>query len=343
MLRGYYGTGKTVVSWALLKRLADEAASRGLRLATTYLNCGRNMDTQVRVTRELLRSVKSASDKAGMGSNEYVNALCEEAKRFDYWIVVLDEFDKLLANKNQRSKLTEADGLFYVFSREVPNLSTIMITNKMNTPVIMVEALDGRTTDTFRYRIIEFQDYDATQLADILGIRLDEALRPNSYDQGIVNYIASKALLGGLRARGLIQIANRAAEIADEQYARKLTVEIVDEAVRALNAAEPVRIIETLAPPQKSILAWITTQKHSQVTSEEYDAWYDTVLAPKFGLPKGRMGRYRLVGPLSDMNLLEQIRRGHRQGGSTVIYRIPDYLHATITRILLREDTPTPQ
>ncbi len=104
MCFGDYGTGKTVLNKHLLEQLSKEARQAGIRLGTTYVKCGSNFDTSLKVIRKLLSSVGSSESTAGFSSVDYVNALEKECANFDYWIVILDEVDKLVEKRNSETE-----------------------------------------------------------------------------------------------------------------------------------------------------------------------------------------------------------------------------------------------
>jgi cell division control protein 6 len=318
MCFGDYGTGKTVLNKHLLVQLSLDAQQRGIRIGSTYVKCGRNFDTELKIIRKLLHSVNSPYATTGLSSVEYVGALEKECEKVDYWIVILDEVDKLVEKRNWETKDSEADALFNLISRDMPKISVIMITNSWNTISQLQANLDSATADTFRWKLINYRDYDAHQLGDILRKRFEIALRPTVYDEELINYIAGISASKGKRARGLILLAQRAAEIAQIQHHTKITLEDVETAEKEMQAQGPLDVVIALPIPQREIVR-LLFENHGKMSSTEFNKWYSDTLAPKLRLGNSRVTRFRTLQPLIDMGIVLQDLNGKGQGKGTIV------------------------
>jgi cell division control protein 6 len=323
MCFGDYGTGKTVLNKHLLEQLATEARQVGVRLGTTYVKCGSNFDTSLKVIRKLLSSVGSRQSTAGFSSVDYVNALEKECENFDFWIVILDEVDWLVRKRNSETKESEADALFNFISRDMPKISVIMITDSWTTISQLQANLTGATADTFRYELITFLDYTAPQLGDILRSRLKIAVKPDTYDEDLIAYVAHLSMSKGKRARGLIQLAQRAAKIAESQHQTKITLRNVETAEKQLEGEGPLSAISALLPPQLEIVRFLF-ECHGKTDGITFNKWYGEKLAPTLGLGQGRITRFRTLQPLIGMGIVkpEVMSRGRK--GVVVKYSLAE-------------------
>jgi cell division control protein 6 len=339
MVLGAYGSGKTVVCKHASKELERKSSLQELTVASAYVNCGALADTHIRIMRELLRSINSPFAKPGLSGNDYASAVKNEAKRFSCWIVVLDEVDKLIDKRNAESKRSEADSLFYFLSREVTNLSVIMITNQATIWHKLDDALDSRTRDTFKSVPVEFGEYDLQQLRDILRARFAKALQPSAYNETIINLIAGISTRKCLGARGLIDLARLAAEHAERSGCNQITEDHVRAAELELDRTEPIKIISTLPAPRKEILQRFT-ERCFEMSSVEFGKWFQKELAPKYELGSSYSAQNRLVKPLLDLEILREEKRGLGRGqGSVTRMFIPPHMRDVVLKGLAT--TPT--
>ncbi len=195
----------------------------------------------------------------------------------------------------------------------MPKISVIMITNSWTTISQLQANLTGATADTFRYELITFRDYTAPQLGDILRSRLKIAVKAGAYDDELIAYIARLSISKGKRARGLILLAQRAAEIAESEHQAKISLRNVETAENQLEAEGPLDAITAMPTPQLEIVRFFF-ESHGKTDGVTFNNWYAGKLAPKLELGQGRTTRFRTLQPLIDMGIVKQevISRGRK-------------------------------
>jgi cell division control protein 6 len=321
---GSFGTGKTAAVRHFCRDLNGGIAS-------VYVNCS-DVNTRLQIFREALQQLDSPM-KPGFPYDSYLIAFKETVQKHSWVILVLDEVDKFVGRKD-----SEADPLFYTLSRSVPNVVTIMLTNRVDLEQKLQLVLDSRVRDTFRYELVEFPDYSASELMDILRARCRIGLRPGSYDEGIVAMVARKAYELGLRARGLLDMIRKAGEIAEARNQANITEDDVRIALKQLDKEHDMEIIRRLPPIQKTILAHIL---QSPGTSDTIYAWYSRELAPTLGIGPSRTRYKDHVNQLKTLGLLHEERHGLGRGrGQVVKLAVPADMTVVVTSSLESQDPP---
>jgi Cdc6-like AAA superfamily ATPase len=85
---------------------------------------------------------------------------------------------------------SEYEALFYALSRPletgIANVAPILATNRFSLETFLLTNLDSRVKDTFRWERLEFPDYFALELGDILeaGQELDGKTGPMMLGNG---------------------------------------------------------------------------------------------------------------------------------------------------------------
>lgn len=101
VIYGETGTGKSLVSRHVSKRLVETSSARNIPAAAIYVECKKN-NTETRVARTITRSLddQSGTDigipRVGLGAAEYYDYAYDIIdKHYDGIIVILDEIDKV--------------------------------------------------------------------------------------------------------------------------------------------------------------------------------------------------------------------------------------------------------
>jgi len=323
---GSFGTGKTVAVRRFCKDLDGNTAS-------VYVNCS-DINTRLQIFRESLQQLGNPM-KPGFPYDSYLTAFKKSVGKHPWVILVLDEVDKLVDRKD-----SECDEFFYTLSRSVPNVITVMITNRVDLEQRLQVILDSRVRDTFRYELVEFPDYTASELMDILRARCVMGLMPGSYDEGIVAMVARKAYELGLRARGLLDTIRKAGEIAEANRQPRISEDDVRASVRQLDKEHDMQTIQYLPPVQKAILAQIL---QGPVTSEAVYAWYSRELAATLGIGPSRTRYKDHIKQLTTLGLLHEERHGLGRGrGQVVKITVPADIIAIVRSSLHAQEPPSP-
>jgi Cdc6-like AAA superfamily ATPase len=219
--------------------------------------------------------------------------------------LILDEVDKLIERKN-----SDYEDLFYTLSRSVTNVVVILLTNRVSLETTILTNLDSRTRDTFRLLRVEFGDYDAMQLGDILKDRCRIGLNESAYDAGIIASIARVAYRNGMRARGVIDLTRKAGEIAEFHGHPIITLDDVQAAEKELTQQHDMEIIQHLPPPTRAILGYVST--YSPTSSIAYE-WYRKY-APINGWGESNVTFHGYLKELETMGLVRKEKHGLGRG-----------------------------
>jgi cell division control protein 6 len=270
---GSFGTGKTAVIRRFCRGLTE-----GVKFA--YVNCAEH-DTQSRIIRETLRQLGREA-KLGFPKDHYLALFKLAASECLWLILVLDEVDRFMTRRD-----SDSNAWLYTLSRSIPNVVTIMATNRIDIQQLLQAATDSRVLDTFRYSLVEFGDYTAEELGNILRERCMSGLSQGSYDEGLIAAIALKASMFGLHARGLIDVTRKAGELAEARRQTTITLEDVREAVKEVCHEQELTTIARLPAVQKLIIGRVLKAGGSMITQMLYD-WYRTELCKTIDVGSSR-------------------------------------------------------
>jgi cell division control protein 6 len=321
---GAYGTGKTAVVRSTCRNLGD-----GIRVV--YVNCSED-NTQIEIYRQILTQL-GIPTSTGFRVNYYLDLFKKTIAPLRFLLLILDEVDKFVERKD-----SDAESLFYTLSRSVFNVVVIMLTNHASLESRLRTTLDSRVIDTFQWQRIEFSDYKAAELGEILEDRCMIGLREGTYDLGIAIMIAKKAYDKGLRARGVMKLARIAGEIAEENNHDAILEEDVRQAALNVTQEQEMAIIRDLPPPQRAILAHVLT---NSPTNPEGEAWW-AEWAPKHDLGPSRTRYQGYVKDLETQALINKTIRslGRGRGHLTVLSVPPDLVSIVEASLRASEETP---
>ena len=77
--------------------------------------------------------------------------------------------------------------------------------------------------------MVSFSDYTEDELFGILLDRAKIGFEEGTYTEDALDYIAHLSFINGWRARGIINIARDAAELADEMDDKMIEIRYIDE------------------------------------------------------------------------------------------------------------------
>jgi cell division control protein 6 len=142
---------------------------------------------------------------------------------FDAWrfAVALDEFDQLEGK-------TEIVYDLQMLNSEAENkLGVVMVSNQHPSRL----QLDPRSRSRLNCQTLEFQSYNVQQLVEILGDRVEQAFRPGTVSDDVLEVIAEQVAEQGGDCREALNLLLRAGRYANQQGTGEVTVDVVEAVV----------------------------------------------------------------------------------------------------------------
>lgn len=239
---GSTGTGKTTCVKYVLNELKEFTKAA----IPIYINCW-EQQTATSVLAKIAENLNLAIPRRGVAKDEIRDRIFETLKKENkIAIVVLDEFDRLLASK-------DGEDVLYDLCRAKENFgvstSLICITNISE---IMVK-IDERIRSSLMRRI-EFSRYMVDELKDILRGRAKLAFFPNVLDEEVIPFCAAHAAKKGGDARVAISLLHKAGLKAEIEEKGKVMVEHVASIIGETDSSKGERKIGEMSKVEVAII-----------------------------------------------------------------------------------------
>lgn len=323
LIYGKIGTGKT----AVVQQVRVEFQRRtNLPKSVTFLavNCG-NIDTPYSLLQTIGNTLApTEADRIPTGwSLDRVQAAVRELMdgREGTLLLVLDEIDRLVARSG--------DGLLYTLSQlntelKRARLCLIGISNDLK----FTNNLDARVRSRLNEEKILFPPYGAAQLEDILRDRAREVFREGVVDPMVIERCAAYAALENGDARRALALLRLAAEMAERDRAKRITV---DHVVKAKSRLELDIIVECCRslPSHCKVLLYAILQAYERrrgavATGEIYEGYCR--LCQRLGLqPLHARSISNYLSELETLGLIRATIVSRGRGGRTreILVEVP--------------------
>ena len=221
VLYGLPATGKTVTTKLIGEEIKVKAEELSKKIYFIYINCNITNTTYgvlQKISSEIIDNEDDKIPFAGLSlDNIYAKLLTILDKNGCIIIIVLDEVDKL-----------KGDEALYMLTRMNTDLkktkvSLILISNNL----LFKQLLDSRVNSSLGSENITFEPYNALQLQDILLERVKVALKPNSFEEGVIPFCAALAAQDNGSARKALDLMRVSGEVAERNGAKKITIKHV--------------------------------------------------------------------------------------------------------------------
>ncbi|VVC04333.1 ORC1-type DNA replication protein [Candidatus Burarchaeum australiense] len=336
---GKTGTGKTSSVKHVMELFEKEkTASRML-----YMNC-RIYNSRYRVLQHVVKEFLPEFDKPGYGvSFLYEKILDWVEKDGKVLILVLDEIDMV----------GDLDDLIYTLIRSNDDLkkghvSVIGISNKLN----FKEKLHSRSKSTLCETELVFPPYNSLQLHAILKQRVADAFAEGAVEEEALGLAAAIAAQETGDARYALRLMLRAAELADEAGAKRVSAHEVEEARKSVDENVAIDAVCTLPEHQQLVLYAVATLaagggRYSKLAegdegfllSGEVFEQYSTACR-SFG-KEARSARWfrEYLNELEMLGLISMVESGKGIRGHTRLVKLA-YVPAKVIKILERSLLP---
>ena len=212
IIHGTPGIGKTVACKKVLEELEEETEE----IIPLYINCWQKNSTY-KVIVELcdILGYKFVQNK---GTEELFKIVKERLNK-SCSVLVFDEIDKI-----------EDYDFLYSILEEIYRKSIFLITNHKE----WISTIDQRIRSRLIPDILEFKQYNRTEMQGILSERIKSAFYDDVFNLDAFTKIVEKATEIGDVRTGLY-LLRESATLAEDKSSRKVTVEFVDQAVEKLD------------------------------------------------------------------------------------------------------------
>ncbi|MFH1664444.1 MAG: AAA family ATPase [archaeon] len=263
-LYGKVGTGKTTVTWHVIKELEEFAEKNQAKVVCNYVNC-RNHNSKYKVLIKAIKKFFPKENFVGYSAGFIQEKMMEYCGKENHIILVLDEIDKV----------KDLDELIYSLSRSNDemrkgSISIIGISNNL----MFKEKLDQRTKSSLCEKEMVFPPYNAEELRAILKARVELAFVPGSVSDSAVNLAAAIAAQESGDARTAVMLLMRAGEITENSGLKKVSDVEVQKAKKKVEEDIIFNMISTLPEQQQLVLKAIavlsmSTKGIKKITGQE--------------------------------------------------------------------------
>jgi len=258
---GSTGTGKTVTVRFVLKELQEYSD----RVRALYLNCFEK-NSRHAVLVELANFLGAAVPERGLSTAEIHSQFLESLKNCTFSpIIVLDEFDQLLANDGQELLYdllrTTEQGL-----RAIP---IVLVSNNAEIPAM----LEQRVKSSLQASSLSFEPYTPTQLKEILRQRADYAFNQGVLEKEVVNVAAAHAARLGGDARIAIESLLNAGRIAEKENSQKVCLKHLKQAFETVETSVGRKKLPLLSKEEKLLLRLIAESEKGIDSGELFSSF----------------------------------------------------------------------
>ncbi len=316
LVYGFSGTGKSLVTKYVGKRLASSAEEKNVNVLPIYMNCRlENNNTEYRLIANLCGIFNINVPESGLSVNSLYKRLVKiiDAEN-KYLILILDEIEKLIQHAG--------DGVIYSLLRlneslKHAKISVIGISNNID----LKSTLDQRVRSSLNPVELIFKPYNADEIYDILEVRSKEAFYDNVITEGVLRKCAAFVAQEHGDIRKALDLLKVAGETAQQRGLSTISEENLDTAADSLEQNITEGMIKSMTKQSKcvllSIISVARTKRMGKVYSGEvYDAYLK--LSDKFALKKLTFRRVSDLIADMDYNSLVMSRiKSHGRYGRT--------------------------
>ena len=208
LVYGPAGIGKTTCVRYVFDSLEEETSSKAV-----YINCWQ-YNTRPSLLTELLIQLGYPAPRKGKPVDELLSKIREWLSKNRGVVVALDEFDQL---ENHTEVIYD---LQLVNEESDSQLGLVMVSNQHPRQI----ELDPRSQSRLNCQTLQFSTYTAEEIREILQERVEQAFRPGSVQDEVLEKIAEQVASDGGDCREALQILLRAGREADSEGCKQVEV-----------------------------------------------------------------------------------------------------------------------
>lgn len=213
LVYGPAGVGKTTCVKHVFDRLESEAGAKAVYINAWQCNSRPSLLT------ELLIKLGYPAPRKGKPVDELLSKLREWLDKNRGVAVAIDEFDQL-------QDKTEIIYDLQMLNQEAENqLGIVMVSNQHPRQI----SLDPRSQSRLNCQTLQFNSYNAPQLQDILSKRVEQAFKPGTVPDEVIEKIAESVAENSGDCREALETLLRAGRRADREGNKSLSKESLKE------------------------------------------------------------------------------------------------------------------
>lgn len=199
LVYGPAGIGKTTCVRHVFDRMEEETTSKAV-----YINCWQ-YNTRPSLLTELLIQLGYPAPRKGKPVDELLSKIREWLNKNRGVAVALDEFDQL-------EDCTEVIYDLQMLNEDSENqLGVVMVSNQHPTTI----ELDPRSRSRLNCQTLQFNSYNTAQLEQILNKRVEQAFRPGTVPDEVIEAIAKEVATESGDCRQALETLLRVGKKAD--------------------------------------------------------------------------------------------------------------------------------
>lgn len=316
LVYGFSGTGKSLVTRYVGKKLSAIAEEKNVNVLPIYMNCRlENNNTEYRLISNLCAVFNINVPESGLSVNSLYKRLVKIVDAENkYLILILDEIEKLIQHAG--------DGVLYSLLRlneslKHAKISIIGISNNID----LKSSMDQRVRSSLNPVELIFKPYNAEQIFDILLSRSTDAFYENVVSEGVLRKCAAIVAQEHGDIRKALDLLKVAGETTQQLGRSTLTEEDLDNAADSLEQNITEGMIKSMTKQSKCVLLSIISVARNKRMGKVYSGEvYDSYLkfTDKFGLKKLTFRRVSDLIADMDYNSLVMSRvKSHGRYGRT--------------------------
>lgn len=249
LIRGASGIGKTSTTKRVLYDLEEVEGN----VVWIYINCWK-FDSTFKILTEICHSLGYKFTQS-MNSTQIFAKIKEISEKKDGVVFVFDEIDK-----------TTDNDFLYLLLEEIKKKTILLVTNDRS----WGSELDNRIKSRLSPEIIEFPEYNITEIFDILRERKKYAFYEGAWEDTAFNAVAEKAAQYSDVRVGVI-LMKTAGEIAEAAASKKIKLEHAQQAIANTDAFK-IKSSSDLTDDEKLVLG-IVKENSGKNTGELFDVY----------------------------------------------------------------------
>lgn len=322
LISGSVGTGKTALAKLFGKLISNEAQQRGINLHYIHINCRRDK-TEFLVLKRIVHYFNPSFPTRGFSPEELLFALQKTLdNREAFLLITLDELDFYI-KKSGPELLYDLTRLYEEKLNAMQRISLIGIAKDIS----WMGLIDSSTLSTLQQNVLYLARYTASQLRDILEMRVKEAFYEGCVSEEAIDLIADIAAEWG-DARYSLELLWRAGKYAEAEGEFRVLPEHVRQANAEIHPVIRKEILLDLPQHHRLLLLALARKlkknEKAYATMGEIEELYHVICEEYGENPRGHTQIWNYIHDLESCGIINIKPSGPGIRGKTTLISLPD-------------------